>query len=671
MRKATAVQLVQILAQENRPFVEKLSCFTLWFRKQTHTEKAFDELIQALYQQTEDTEKLATAFYEWVSKIRWYPSFVSMGLFSREGLFKDMVDIIYRKINPPPRSADSLQDVLSIAFDWTIDQVWLDKIQAKDWTRLYLILSRSGDHEKNAHVASLQFCNECLYAMEMLSIWIAAEELDPDLLRLDACLQDVDSPFVALHREITLFVHSFHEHMIHPDVPLHDNSHALVMIEQSQELITRLKKRGIVAGTGSSMKVSYLLERLEQTLWRLKDLLDIQTTDNFVQRNQMIQRLSYEFIRISSNKKTLGQVWKTSTRMLSQSITQNKSDHGEHYITQDSTQYWRMFRSAAGAGVIIALMALLKIYITGLGLSKFQTAVLVSLNYGLGFMLVHILRFTIATKQPAMTATSVALAVQKTATGSASQHLSQLLIDVNRSQSIAVIGNVSIAILVACFLSLGFAYFSQGINLIDQATAEHLVQMNEPISGLALFYAAIAAIWLFCSGIITGFFDNRADYLELNKRIEQHPILNRLLGHRICQWLGNYLHEHYGSLIGNFSFGVLLGMTGYIGYLTGLPLDIRHVAFSSANLGYAATSQGMSILMFILNLLFVLMIGLVNLWVSFALALVVALRARDAHIGDIKGLMREVIRRIIDNPISLIYPHKMVLIKTDNPLNKN
>ena len=35
---------------------------------------------------------------------------------------------------------------------------------------------------------------------------------------------------------------------------------------------------------------------------------------------------------------------------------------------------------------------------------------------------------------------------------------------------------------------------------------------------------------------------------------------------------------------------MLLGLTGLVGYLTHLPLDIRHVAFSSANLGYSAVS---------------------------------------------------------------------------------
>ena len=69
------------------------------------------------------------------------------------------------------------------------------------------------------------------------------------------------------------------------------------------------------------------------------------------------------------------------------------------------------------------------------------------LNYGLGFMVIFMLHFTVATKQPAMTAARFAEAVEKTPQGkSVNMKLAQLLVDVFRSQSIAVLGNVLIAI---------------------------------------------------------------------------------------------------------------------------------------------------------------------------------------------------------------------------------
>lgn len=120
--------------------------------------------------------------------------------------------------------------------------------------------------------------------------------------------------------------------------------------------------------------------------------------------------------------------------------------------------------------------------------------------------------------------------------------------------------------------------------------------------------------------------------------------------------MADYLHRHYGSLAGNFIFGMLLGMTGWVGHLLDLPLDIRHVAFSSANLGYASASDGSSILYFIMNLIFVLMIGVVNLFVSFSLALIVALRSRGTRIESLSKVIDSMWMQIKAYPMSLIYP---------------
>ena len=72
----------------------------------------------------------------------------------------------------------------------------------------------------------------------------------------------------------------------------------------------------------------------------------------------------------------------------------------------------------------------------------------------------------------------------------------------------------------------------------------------------------------------------------------------------------------------------MLGTAGTIGIIFGLPIDIRHIAFSSANLGYALAT-------FSFDLPWlpspgrgcgVILIGAVNLLVSFVLALWMALR---------------------------------------------
>jgi site-specific recombinase len=217
------------------------------------------------------------------------------------------------------------------------------------------------------------------------------------------------------------------------------------------------------------------------------------------------------------------------------------------------------------------------------------------------------LGLTVATKQPAMTAASFAAEVEKGENGRAAhKKLANLLLVVNRSQWAAVWGNVSIAVLTASIIALSYALWAQQ-PLLSSSEVGYQLQAVSPWHG-SLFFAAIAGVWLFCSGIIAGFFENRANYLDLRQRLFHHPLLRKILPKRPRRAVADYWHDNYGPIAGNFIFGILLGMTGYLGYLLGLPLDIRHVAFASANLGYSTVSGELGPFSFLFYLVLVLLI---------------------------------------------------------------
>lgn len=631
-----------------------------WLRQGGSTQAAerFTNFLVLLESRPAIARHLAQQVYAGLEQTHIYPALVTLGIFSRRGFGRELINRLYDRINPPPRDLSNLSDLLAIIFHRADDDLWLQALPDDAWLQLFRILSEFlGAQDKqnlNRH-----FYREVLYAVEMLSIWVAAEELEPDLMRIDKRLIDDDSSFIALQREMQLLIDSGWKRLEDPEYPLQDTDHLWVMLDQSHDQVARLRRRG--AGAGSSVALAHLLERLDQTLTRLESLLGILVKQTSSESSPMAVQLVNQLLLANIEKQGIKPLWTSSTRMLSRSITQNKSDHGEHYIAKDQHSFLALVRSAAGAGIIIALLALLKIGIVNLGLTPGVTALLVSLNYGLGFVLVHLLHFTIATKQPAMTAASFASEVEKGENGRATNRkLAGLLIEVNRSQWAAVWGNVTTAILVAVSLSWLVTWLLKQPLLGSDQVGYQLAALS-PITGLALFYAAIAGVWLFFSGIIAGFFDNRADYLEMRERLRYHPLMMRLFNEKRRSQIADYLHDNYGALAGNFFFGLLLGMTGYIGYLTGLPLDIRHVAFSSANLGYAGVSGSLGLLEWLYYLLLVLLIGFVNLWVSFALALSVALRARNTQISRFRDLFAKLLEEIRQRPLMLFFPSVRVL----------
>ena len=180
----------------------------------------------------------------------------------------------------------------------------------------------------------------------------------------------------------------------------------------------------------------------------------------------------------------------------------------------------------------------------------------------------------------------------------------------------------------------------------------------DPIHGLAVFYAAIAGVCLFLSGLIAGHHDNLAMYNRIPQRLKQLRWLERLLGKARLSRVADYVENNLGALAGNFYFGCMLGGMTAIGVLFGLPVDIRHITFSSAYLGFSLI--GLDFAMpsqeLLLGALGIVLIGLTNLVVSFTLALSVAMKARKAAFTQWRTLLRNLGRRFRQKPGEFFLP---------------
>lgn len=647
LKQDNIAQFILFHTERNDAFA-LLKGLTDWLRrgKAKRASARIDLLVAALELDEQLARRLAILLCQWLCSVRLYPLFISAGIFSRDGFGRELLDRFYERINPAYKDPSDLRDVFSQLFAHENDVLWLDAVSEKSWLRLMHILVRhTPEHARNT--AREYLLSEGLNAVEMLSIWVAAEELEPDLIRLDKKLLDRDSPFVALKREVAHWVSARSQYQYF------DDAHLVVMLAQCHEQVAYLRKKGTGAGAGSSLGVAHLLERLEQTLKRMTLLMEVFAPAKIPPRRMLA--LTGSLAQATAEQHSFSWLWARSIRMLSRSITQNTSNHGEHYITRNKKEYMGMFYSAAGGGVLIACMSLFKIHLGQTIDNQFWRSIAEGLNYGLGFALIFMLHCTVATKQPAMTASCFAALVEQNDTArDINRKLAVLLVDVLRSQTAAVMGNVSVAVAVALLIAMIY-WMITGHPLLNAQQIEYQLQSIDPLRP-TLWYAAIAGVWLFCSGIISGFFDNRCDYLNMRQRLRHHPILKLMLPEKWRIAFADYMHNNYGSIIGNISFGMLLGMTGFAGYALGLPLDIRHVAFSSANVGYLTGSGGAGFWLFWQSIFFVLLIGMVNLIVSFSITLWVALRSRETQIGSWWGILSNLWQIVRQRPLSLILP---------------
>jgi site-specific recombinase len=275
-------------------------------------------------------------------------------------------------------------------------------------------------------------------------------------------------------------------------------------------------------------------------------------------------------------------------------------------------------------------------------------------------MLIHVLHFTVATKQPAMTAAALASTVQQQKGSKTAQiaELAALIINIIRTQFIAILGNISIAIPTAALITFLWQY-NLGEPLLNHAKSAALLHSLNPFTSLAVPHAAIAGVCLFFSGLIAGYFDNLAVYRKVGPRLKQHRRLKRWMGQPRLDKFANYIETNLGALAGNFLFGIMLGSMGTIGFILGLPLDIRHIAFASANfIQGLMTIGGPDIGLILVSFLGVMLIGLTNLFVSFTLTIIVALRARRVRFAQWKPLAKLVTTHFLTRPSDFFWPPK-------------
>lgn len=372
----------------------------------------------------------------------------------------------------------------------------------------------------------------------------------------------------------------------------------------------------------------------------------------------------------ASHRDDLIGFWRENTELVALRVTENAGKSGEHYIGETRADWFAMLRSAAGGGIIIALMAANKLHLGTLGLAPLTEVLAYCLNYSLGFMLIHLLHFTVATKQPAMTANAIAAAIgDMQAGGKGRQRDPSPVVDLVartvRTQLAAILGNVGLAVPVAILGGLLFRWLTSA-PYVAAEKARILLQDSDPIASGAILFAAVAGVCLFLAGLIAGYYDNLCAYNRIPQRLDRLGWPRRLFGRERWRRITDYIGNNLGALAGNFFFGFLLGGTAGVGMLLGLPLDIRHIAFSSAYWGYALAGLEFDVAWqtAALAALGVLLIGVTNLVVSFSLAMWIGLKARGVDLRQRLRLVRAILWRCLTHPGDFFLPPRAAVSAT-------
>lgn len=433
-------------------------------------------------------------------------------------------------------------------------------------------------------------------------------------------------------------------------------------LQQAQFLRAVLSACGAAAASvtahleaaGVSVDIVFQQDQMRQRIERIEELLACVIAPAPLPE---LQRLAAHLLQVAEGQTRLRALLAQHYALLARQVAERNAETGEHYITTDRASYQHMLGAAAGGGAVIAGTTFMKFAIAALGMTVFWTGFWSGVNYAASFVIVMLLHWTVATKQPAMTAPAMAATLQGRFDEAHVEAFVDRVAQLIRSQAAGIIGNL----LVCGPLVLLLQWASKaafGRMPVGADSAQHVLHSLTLLGPTAL-YAAFTGVLLFASSLIAGWAENWFVFHRLDSAIAWNPRLVALLGARRAQYWSGWWRRNVSGLAANISLGMLLGLVPAIAAVLALPLEVRHVTLSTGQLAAAAAALGPAVLQmpdFWWCLAGIAVTGVLNLTVSFWLAFKVALRSRGLQLRERARLRQAIWRRLLTKPLSFVLP---------------
>ncbi|MDO5288385.1 MAG: recombinase [Pseudomonadota bacterium] len=582
-----------------------------------------------------------------------------LGFAPRGSFMSEATDRLRRKLMPPTPETTHLGELFTLLFPSEFDAQWLRALDARTLGRLGALLFRAApgpdagipmpsglpgvpDHTLGTLLDAVAF------AISQISASGQSPEVRTRLseqAKQQRAFRDLPMVFEAMRQAVL--------------ANGRQSAPAVVAIEQLREQLDACRA---VASTvyahlqehGISVNLEFQLRQMRQRIMRVKALLLCLETDSPVQA--AVQLLSH-LVRVDRDSRSVRALLNSSTELLAAKVTERNAETGEHYITRNAGEYTHMLRAAAGGGALLAATTWIKLGIGWLGLSAFWGGMAAGINYAISFVIIMLMHWTVATKQPAMTAPAMAARLRHMDEPGAVDGFVDEVANLLRSQFAAILGNVGVVMPAVVLISVALhALF--GHTAMDDLYAHYTLIQHDLLGPTALFAAATGGL-LFLSSLIAGWVENAFVFYRLDSVITYHPRVMGWLGAARARRWADYLRTHISGYAANISLGLMLGLVPPILGFFGIPFEVRHVTLVAGQIAAAMHQLGADVwhnpaLWWAAG--GIAITGLMNVAISFTLAFRLALAAQNIGQLDRRRLYAALARRVLRQPLSFVLP---------------
>jgi site-specific recombinase len=583
------------------------------------------------------------------------PALTESGIPIANGFWPEFFGRLRHKIIPSLQTENDFLYVISTIFYRSGDYQWVEAVPHDQWKLFFESIGLAFSVDDKHILLQL------MQSLKILSFQIANLGLEKEV-RKHLAIQNLDeNPFL---NQIEL-VQQIEKSFIEGDVDTLETASVRLhtLAGRCIDSIEYIRQNHSISGT--SIHQTYVLLILSNKLGRIELITDILdgnskfNSDNFISFFKML-------VRNENTKNSIRAFLSQSLGYVAYQIAEHKGSKGSHYITSTKKEYGKMTWSAMKGGGITAFIAIVKNMLTAIELPIFWHGFAYSMNYSIGFLLIDATGSTLATKQPAFTASAVASTLD-TKGNTYKPNLYNLAITVarvSRSQIASFIGNLLIVFPGAFLIAWVYDLITK-TKILEGEKAMAMLESQHPWHSLSLLYACNTGVFLFLSGIIAGYVQNKILYGRIGERIKKHPLWRSGASPEKRVRMANFIEKNGGAMIGNISLGFMLGMSSIVSKFLGFPFDIRHITISAGNVSIALYGLGIrNVPVAYLTVIFfgVLAIGFINFLVSFSLAFIVAVKSRGVRLKDYPEFLGILGRYFIKKPLDFIRPRRQLSV---------
>ncbi len=606
-------------------------------------------MLGVIERNAEHQERVGAMLISFLREVDSAALLADFGFAPRAGLWAELGRRVRARILPLTPATTDLGELFDLLFPPGSDAAWLTQLDAETEARLASLLAPLADDGSDWRAPFLE-------AIMFLASAIRAAGFSPLLRQRMSPELLVDEPFRQLARAAELIRE--HAESSEPD------GHAQ-LLREAQYLRALLDVCRRCAASvhdhleahGVSVAVVFEADQLRSRSQRIELLLGCVLSG---QPTQDLLHLVGALVDAADEQRSISGLFANHYSLLARKVAERSADAGDHYITRDATEYRQMLGSAAGGGAVLGATALIKFGLGAIGLAAFWAGFAAGLNYAASFVLIQMLHFTVATKQPAMTAPALAEKLGDVASDEGLERFVDEVAHLIRSQAAGIFGNL-LAVVPVVLAVQWLTRAAFGAPVVGRAPAEYVLA-SLSLAGPTAIFAALTGVLLFASSLIAGWVENWFVWHRLDSAIAWNPrIVDRLGAERARRW-SRYWRSNISGLAANVSLGMLLGLVPVVFAFFSMPLDVRHVTLATGQLAAAVGALGLGVIAtapFWWCVAGIAATGTLNLGVSFWLAFRVALRSRGIRLSDQSRIQHAIRRRLRQRPASFILPPRL------------